>query len=258
MKKFLITICFLLISIVSFAQVQTGKASFYADKFEGRRTASGVKYYHNKATAAHRHLPFGTKVRVTNLANNKTVIVEINDRGPFVSGRIIDLSKSAAKKLGYLPIGVTDVVIEVIGNANDSIDDLGIPNETIASGNENNPDTEVPTTTNPTEASSSAVSNVEPNEFYELSINRLEEPDWFGVQVGSFQEVANLIRLADNLKISYEEDVTVQVKTVQNIKVYSLILGKFKNRKQAERFKEKVSVKYPGSFIIDFQALQNN
>ncbi|HIO26626.1 MAG TPA: septal ring lytic transglycosylase RlpA family protein [Flavobacteriaceae bacterium] len=251
MKKFLITLCFIFVSLISFAQVQTGKASFYADKFEGRRTASGVKYYHNKATAAHRHLPFGTKVRVTNLANNKTVIVEINDRGPFVSGRIIDLSKSAAQKLGYVPIGVTDVVIEVVGNANDTIDDLGTPEETVATTNN-------PETTTPTQPNTSAVSNVEPNEFYELSINRLEEPDWFGVQVGSFQEVANLIRLADNLKISYEEDVTVQVKTVQNIKVYSLILGKFKNRKQAERFKEKVSVKYPGSFIIDFQALQNN
>ena len=255
MKKFFITLCFIFVSLISFAQVQTGKASFYADKFEGRRTASGVKYYHNKATAAHRHLPFGTKVRVTNLANNKTVIVEINDRGPFVSGRIIDLSKSAAQKLGYVPIGVTDVVIEVVGNANDTIDDLGIPEETVTTGNEGATNNQETTTTTPTSTNTSAVSNVEPNEFYELNIERIE-PDWFGVQIGSFQEVANLIRLADNLKISYQKDVTVQVKTVQNIKVYSLILGKFNNRDQAERFRDKVSKKYPGSFIIDFKALQ--
>ncbi|SHI52101.1 rare lipoprotein A [Mesonia phycicola] len=253
MKKFLITICFLFISVIAFAQVQTGKASFYADKFEGRRTASGVKYYHNKATAAHRHLPFGTKVRVTNLANNKSVVVEINDRGPFVSGRIIDLSKSAAQELGYVPIGVTDVAIEVVGNADDTIEDVSTPNQSVAdnSSSENNNETSTTTPKN-----SSAVTNVEPNEFYELNINKVDEPDWFGVQVGSFQEVANLIRLADNLKISYEENVTVQVKTIQNIKVYSLILGKFKTRKQADRFKEEVSVKYPGSFTIDFSALQ--
>lgn len=235
----------LFFSITSWAQVQTGKASFYADKFEGRRTASGVKYHHNKATAAHRHLPFGTKVRVTNLANNKTTVVEINDRGPFVSGRIIDLSKSAAQKLGYIPIGVTDVVLEVVGGDADTIDDVSIPTETASN------------TDNPTSTPASNA-NVEPNEFYELSINKIEDPDWFGVQVGSFQELANLIRLADNLKISYQEDVTVQVKTIQSVKVYSLILGEFKNRDQAERFKEKVSIKYPGSFIIDFKALQQN
>lgn len=70
-------------------------ASYYADKFNGRRTTSGVKFYNNKYTAAHKKLPFGTKVRVTNEKNGKWVIVEINDRGPFVKSREIDLSKRA-------------------------------------------------------------------------------------------------------------------------------------------------------------------
>lgn len=70
-------------------------ASYYADKFNGRRTTSGVKFYNNKYTAAHKKLPFGTKVRVTNERNGKWVIVEINDRGPFVKSREIDLSKRA-------------------------------------------------------------------------------------------------------------------------------------------------------------------
>lgn len=70
-------------------------ASYYADKFNGRRTTSGVKFYNNKYTAAHKKLPFGTKVRVTNERNGKWVIVEINDRGPFVKAREIDLSKRA-------------------------------------------------------------------------------------------------------------------------------------------------------------------
>src|SRR5690349_13416431 len=79
-----------------YGQVQTGKASFYADKFEGVPTASGEKYKHNKLTGAHKTLPFGTTVRVTNLANNQSVEVTINDRGPYVDNRIIDLSKAAA------------------------------------------------------------------------------------------------------------------------------------------------------------------
>lgn len=94
--------------------VQKGKASYYADKFEGKKTASGEIYHHSKSTAAHPSLPFGTRVKVTNLANNKSTTVRINDRGPFVKGRIIDLSKSAAKKLGYLKEGVATVKIEVL------------------------------------------------------------------------------------------------------------------------------------------------
>ena len=94
--------------------VQEGKASYYADKFEGKKTASGEIYKHSKATAAHKTLPFGTRVKVTNKANHKSIIVRINDRGPFVKGRIIDLSKSAAKKLEYLKEGVADVKIKVL------------------------------------------------------------------------------------------------------------------------------------------------
>ena len=76
-----------------------GIASYYADFYEGRTTANGEIYRQNKITAAHKTLPFGTKVEVTNLANNKTVLVRINDRGPYVKGRIIDLTKAAAKEM---------------------------------------------------------------------------------------------------------------------------------------------------------------
>lgn len=91
---------------------QTGKASFYADKFQGRNTANGEKFSQRKRTAAHQTLPFGTKVKVRNIKNGKTVKVRINDRGPFVPGRIIDLSKKAAKKLGMLQDGVVEVELK--------------------------------------------------------------------------------------------------------------------------------------------------
>ena len=81
---------------------QTGLASFYADKFEGRTMANGEKYKHSKLTAAHKTLPFGTILRVKNLENGREVIVRVNDRGSFVKGRIIDLSKSAAKELDFM------------------------------------------------------------------------------------------------------------------------------------------------------------
>ena len=93
---------------------QTGQASFYADKFQNRQTASGALYKHELPTAAHKKLPFGSEVRVTNLDNGKDVVVTINDRGPFVKGRIIDLSKSAFSRIGSTSSGLIDVEIEVL------------------------------------------------------------------------------------------------------------------------------------------------
>ena len=91
-----------------------GLASFYGAKFNGRRTASGEKYNHNALTAAHKTLPFGSKVQVTNVRNGKSVVVRINDRGPFVKGRIIDLSKAAAKQIGLGHSGTARVKLEVL------------------------------------------------------------------------------------------------------------------------------------------------
>lgn len=89
-----------------------GIASYYADFYEGRTTANGEIYRQNKITAAHKTLPFGTKVEVTNLANNKSVLVRINDRGPYVSGRIIDLTKAAAKEIDMIGAGIAKVKIK--------------------------------------------------------------------------------------------------------------------------------------------------
>lgn len=93
---------------------ESGQASYYADKFQNRKTASGQLYKANLKTAAHRTLPFGTKVRVTNVKNGKSVVVRINDRGPFVRGRIIDLSRSAFSSIGNTRDGLINVRIEVL------------------------------------------------------------------------------------------------------------------------------------------------
>lgn len=93
---------------------QTGIASYYADKYQGRKTANGERFDQNKLTAAHKKLKFNTKVRVTNIKTGKSIIVRINDRGPFVKGRIIDLSKAGFKKLGNTKSGVMKVKIEVV------------------------------------------------------------------------------------------------------------------------------------------------
>jgi len=93
-----------------------GMASWYGNEFHNRRTASGVRFDTHAMMAAHRTLPFGTKVRVTNLKNSKSCVVEITDRGPFARGRIIDLSYAAAEELGMTESGVANVEIQVVGN----------------------------------------------------------------------------------------------------------------------------------------------
>jgi len=88
-----------------------GKASYYHLRFNGRRTASGQRYKDSALTAAHRTLPFGSQVRVTNTRNGRSVVVTVNDRGPFIKSRIIDLSGEAARKLGLMHHGLAEVVL---------------------------------------------------------------------------------------------------------------------------------------------------
>ncbi|HOV62517.1 MAG TPA: septal ring lytic transglycosylase RlpA family protein [Spirochaetia bacterium] len=117
MKRVVCTLFFCLITLHSAVSLQEGYASWYGGKFHGRKTANGEIFDSNEFTAAHRTLPFGTLVKVTNLANGLSVIVRINDRGPFVEGRIIDLSRAAAAKIGMAGSGVAHVRIEPIGMA---------------------------------------------------------------------------------------------------------------------------------------------
>jgi rare lipoprotein A len=229
MKFFLIFIIASLPFVQGFSQayIQEGIASYYADKFEGRTTASGEKYKHSKFTAAHKTLPFGTLVRVTNKGNSKTVDVKINDRGPFVTGRIIDLSKSAAQQIDMINEGLAEVTIEVI----DAGDGKGNDYSTGVSGQ-----TDIP---------------IEEKEYYELGVTR-SNPSGYGVQIGSFRELANLIRLAENLKASYKKKVTVQVSVLNDVKVYKIIIGQEKSREKSEKLRDKLKKRYPDSFIITF------
>jgi rare lipoprotein A len=94
---------------------QIGVASYYAAEYHGRTTASGARFDPRRLTAAHPTLPFGTRVRVTNLENDRSIVVVITDRGPYGRGRIIDVSSRAARELGFLRAGTARVRIEALG-----------------------------------------------------------------------------------------------------------------------------------------------
>ena len=203
--------------------IKTGTASFYADKFEGRTTANGEIYYHAKKTAAHRSLPFGSIVKVTNIENNKYVVVRINDRGPFVDNRIIDLSKSAAKKLDFIDKGLANVRVELIA----STDDL--------------PDKK-------TDAKKKETENV----YYKIN-SELVKPKGKGIQIGSYTDDENIIKLTAELISKYNENVYVEIAEVKKQKVYRIILGNYNSDMQLNAFKKKLSKDYPDCFIVEYK-----
>ncbi len=117
MNAKLLYLVLLLASITTFSScgkfiTETGKASYYGDDFNGKKTANGQPFNKNALTAAHKTLPFGTVVKVTNLSNGKTVTVTINDRGPYAKGRIIDLSEKAAANIDMINQGVAQVKLK--------------------------------------------------------------------------------------------------------------------------------------------------
>ena len=170
---------------------------------------------------------FGTKVKVTNKENKKSVIVTINDRGPFVKGRIIDLSKTAAEKLGFVQQGVARVKIEVI-EVHDPKDTRYQHDKPVRKD-----------------------VDIDEKVYYNINAENIE-PSGFALQIGSYEESANLLGVIDHLKKAYQKQVTVEVSKVRGNKLYKIIIGKFKSREQAEKFKAELSKTYPGCFIVDF------
>ncbi|MDY6802038.1 MAG: septal ring lytic transglycosylase RlpA family protein [Bacteroidota bacterium] len=199
---------------------QTGLASFYADKFEGRKTANGEIYYHIRKTAAHPKLPFGSVVKVTNLENHKFVVVRINDRGPFVKDRIIDLSKSAAQELGFVEKGLAKVKIELIA----STDDLP--------GND--------------------LKNTKKSEYYMLDAQKVS-PKGSGIQIGSFSSNENLLSSVERLQTKYNKPVFVEIAEADGQKFFRVIIGRFSTQQEAEKFKKSLLHEFPDCYVVSFK-----
>ncbi|MDC0584130.1 septal ring lytic transglycosylase RlpA family protein [Bacteroidales bacterium] len=253
-RIFIIT--FLFFSIHLSAQsnfTQAGKASYYADKFEGNYTASGEKYSHRSFTAAHLTLPFNTTVRVTNASNGKSVVVRINDRGPFIKGRIIDLSKSAANEIGLNEeIGVTNVIIEVTNE-----DTGNIPGDLTLKETDkgNNVTEEKDTNTDETlgdnkENITEIAKSIDTKEVYSISVNKITGKN-YGVQVGSYQESANFVRTVEALNSKFGDNVFLVISNVNDQKIYKVVVGSYQDRKQADVLKKKMNKEYEGCFVIE-------
>jgi rare lipoprotein A len=227
-----IIIAFLLVfTLIPALQAQkinpsVGYASYYHDKFVGRKTASGQLYKHEKMTCAHRTLPFGTTLKVTNLSNNKSVIVTVNDRGPFVSGRIIDLSKSAAVKLDFIKAGQTKVKI------------------TFANGDELEPEIDSVVVMVDTTSTLTALSDfyvIHPIDTFEGS---------FTIQLGAYKSEKEIFNNIDRINQELNRQVIVEKVTTPDGMLYRLFVGVFANRLNADEYLLQIRTFYPGSFVV--------
>jgi len=193
--------------------VQFGKASWYGKKFHGRPTANGEIFDMYKRSAAHKTLPMGTYVKVINLSNKKDIIVRINDRGPFVKGRIIDLSYAAGKRIDLIGSGVTDVKVVALGRKVGELKAKGGSKPIV-------------------------------------ELKDLKKGE-FTIQVGAFQDRDNALKLADRLKIIFEY-VNIATYVDENAKtMYRLRISKSKTLVQAKLIEKKLEgMGFAEAFIV--------
>jgi rare lipoprotein A len=193
--------------------VQLGKASWYGPKFHGRPTASGEIYDMHKKTAAHKTLPLGTHVKVTNQSNQRHIVVRINDRGPFVKGRIIDLSYAAAKEIGLIGVGVGDVKVVALGKQTGR--------------------TDTPSGSKP------MVSFKDPN----------RGP--FTIQVGAFQEEKNALQIADRLRILFDYVRVEECVGESAGKLYRVWISKSESLQQARLIEKRLEkMGFKEAFVV--------
>ncbi len=229
-------LCF---GVTAFAQ-QTGYASFYADKFVGRKTANGEIYSHEGATAAHKRLPFGTVLKVTNLKNNKSVIVKVNDRGPHSRRFIIDLTKGAAKALDIFD-GSQTVKLEVLGNTADSTiivptlaAQLGLPDSL-------QPKVVVAVDTLPLKSDPPSLAErlelpstgALVKNLYQVVPVRATKND-YGVKLGTFESFQKLNVQLSKLGVADQQRALVFLTKTRKRNEYTLILGPFASKVAAK------------------------
>ncbi|MEO1449597.1 MAG: septal ring lytic transglycosylase RlpA family protein, partial [Bacteroidota bacterium] len=256
---------------------ERGEASYYSDKYHLKnKTASGEYYDKTKFTAAHRTLPFGTMVRVTSLKNGKVVDVRVNDRGPFIATRIIDLSRAAAQQIDLIRDGVAQVKIEVIGSSASSgtgtvtipganrpstssrprknVDISGLPvvdlNGNPVNG-ENSPnlgeprtESGIPQTGRPVPGKATAptvdpdLAKYTPNLFRMLAFK--EPAEGFGVQVGAYFNYYRLLEALDGLSAKGYQNTLVHNGVKDGKPIFRIIIGPYGARKDAESMRKRL------------------
>jgi rare lipoprotein A len=265
-----------MLSSFVFQKDEIGKAGYYADSLHGRKTASGEKYDKYEFTCAHKTLAFGTKIRVTRLDNNKSVVVRVNDRGPFVEGYVTDISRAAAESIDLIKIGVTRVKIEIVeaaatarvaaeadGNTKALTNRTGTAATTLVtkpaqySASEPQPSgtkaTKGATATKATPATKGNAAAKLPSELYAVDMQKSKK-EGFGVQVSTLYDAENVLPNIKKLQQDWPNKVLVSVERDEafNKTTYRVVIGPFSDAKTAA-VQQKIAAKkgYKGCFVVD-------
>ncbi len=220
-RHFFCLIVLLFFPLISFSQdhYQTGVCSYYGKKFHGRKTANGETFDMYAMTAAHKGLPFNTQIKVTNLKNNKSVIVRINDRGPYIGKRILDLSYGAAREIGLGRSGVGKVTIETYDY------------------------------TPPQLASEEQLSSYVRGKYYYINGAPIKLKSGYGIQIISFSLPENLTKHYKKLVENGYRQIYTNLAIKGDQRVYEIRLGKFKSKKSAEKYRKKFLSQYTGTIV---------
>ncbi|MCB0571585.1 MAG: septal ring lytic transglycosylase RlpA family protein [Phaeodactylibacter sp.] len=259
-----------------------GLAAYYHDDFEGRKTNSGETYNPNQMTAAHMRHPFNTMLRVTRLDNNKSVIVRVNDRGPYITGRVVDLSRAAAEKLGMLKEGVAEVKVEVVkrgkatteqtvakedkpkaentsSNTPSSYDDASAKRiETTKTESQTAAKQEAKTST------ASKGTNAKPQlvgkeyqkyGLYKIAIEKPGEKG-FAVQVASLENYENVFQQVADLQAKWFDNILISIEKGKTNPIYKILLGPFESESAANNYLKNLQKKHKiKGFVVDLSTV---
>jgi rare lipoprotein A len=265
MRQYIFTfttlVAFVFLSSFSIQVEEIGKAGYYADALQGRKTASGELYDKFEFTCAHKTLPFGTKIKVTRLDNNRSVVVRVNDRGPFIEGYIVDLSRAAAEEINLIKIGVTQVKVELVS---------AVSNRRAVA--ETNNSAQLLTQQSSTKSRSSAQygSDLKPvgvketadlgktsNELFSVDMQMMRKTG-FGVQVSTLYDSDNVLPTVKKLQQDWPNKVLVSLELDEtyNKSTYRIILGPyFDNKTAAVQQKAAAKKGFKGCFIVDMGSM---
>jgi rare lipoprotein A len=274
-----------------------GLASYYSDSFDGKQTAYGVTYDKAAFTAAHKIHPYGTMLKITRLDNQKSVQVKVIDKGPYIKGRVVDVSRAAAARLDLIQDGVAEVKVEVVGRSSsspataqakkperktpDSYD--GPAPRRIADVPEEQPAPEkkaTKSTTSSSKAASSASSTKKASskkttsaaapakarlvgkEFQQYGVYKIsiQKPDQgnYGVQVASLTNYQNVFRQVTDLQERSFDDILVSIEEGKGAPVYKIILGPFDSEAAADNYRKNLASRYKiKGFVTELSPEEN-
>ena len=289
MRPFFLILVSLLVLRVGYGQ-EYGLASIYSDAYHGKPTAYGEVYDKNKLTCAHKRYPLGTMLRVTRMDNNQSVVVRVNDKGPFLPGRIVEVSRAAAQKIGLSGEGITQVKVDLIQEEPEPETERSVavtppppvpkPEPTpqsepkpqpIQKQSPPEPEPEKqataqapasePATPKPTNVNTKPSAGEDMQDFFGLYkiIPQTDITTGYGVQIASMKDYLSALRRVSQLDKNYFDNMLISVERGANGPLYKVLLGPFQNESQAKNYANNLKTKYNiQGFVVNIADMSYN